>query len=266
MGLSPSLAPPSRGHGASPPLRTLLKSIIRTMEPPDSKAGLFPIRSPLLRESLPKGSLGHAFMVHIHTGNHNQMSFYHSVPHDISVLVELILGHLHYLLTDVPPQPNSPPDNRRPPKEQIPVHPPTSMRLPALAKGASRVVHQQPMGSGLGPLCPTLSANPSPEVTDPFCLLSLPTLFHRPEVCIQFGTVTRFLVHPASPILLTRNGPFGALDFEVKLNKAAAGPTPKSEGRFACQYRCGPPPEFSVASPRLGIVHHLSGPNMYAHT
>ncbi|KAI3672306.1 hypothetical protein L2E82_52839 [Cichorium intybus] len=34
-----------------------------------------------------------------------------SVPHEISVLVELILGHLRYLLTDVPPQPNSPPDN-----------------------------------------------------------------------------------------------------------------------------------------------------------
>ncbi|XLS65623.1 hypothetical protein HN51_025597 [Arachis hypogaea] len=32
-------------------------------------------------------------------------------PHEISVLVELILGHLRYLLTDVPPQPNSPPDN-----------------------------------------------------------------------------------------------------------------------------------------------------------
>ncbi|KAL5187277.1 putative uncharacterized protein ART2 [Glycine soja] len=32
-----------------------------------------------------KGSIGHAFM--------------------------LILGHQHYLLTDVPPQPNSPPDN-----------------------------------------------------------------------------------------------------------------------------------------------------------
>ena len=29
---------------------------------------------------------------------------------EISVLVELILGHLRYLLTDVPPQPNSPPD------------------------------------------------------------------------------------------------------------------------------------------------------------
>ncbi|KAI3467966.1 hypothetical protein Pfo_024629 [Paulownia fortunei] len=38
-------------------------------------------------------------------------SFYHSVPHEISILVELILGHLRYLLTDVPPQPNSPPDN-----------------------------------------------------------------------------------------------------------------------------------------------------------
>ncbi|PHT25928.1 Regulator of rDNA transcription protein 15 [Capsicum baccatum] len=58
-----------------------------------------------------KVSLGHAFMVRIRSGNQNQMSFYPSVPHEISVLVELILGHLRYLLTDVPPQPNSPPDN-----------------------------------------------------------------------------------------------------------------------------------------------------------
>ncbi|PHT27030.1 Regulator of rDNA transcription protein 15 [Capsicum baccatum] len=58
-----------------------------------------------------KGSLGHAFTVRIRTGNQNQKSFYPSVPHEISVLVELILGHLHNLLTDVPPQPNSPPDN-----------------------------------------------------------------------------------------------------------------------------------------------------------
>ncbi|KAG5620298.1 hypothetical protein H5410_005516, partial [Solanum commersonii] len=41
-----------------------------------------------------KESLGHAFMVHIRTGNQNQMSFYPSVPHEISVLVELILGHI----------------------------------------------------------------------------------------------------------------------------------------------------------------------------
>ncbi|KAL2319151.1 hypothetical protein Fmac_033027 [Flemingia macrophylla] len=58
-----------------------------------------------------KGSIGHAFTVRIRTRNQNQMSFYPFVPHEISVLVELILGHLRYLLTDVSPQPNSPPDN-----------------------------------------------------------------------------------------------------------------------------------------------------------
>jgi len=58
-----------------------------------------------------KGSIGHAFTVCIRTENQNQMSFYPFVLHEISVLVELILGHLRYSLTDVPPQPNSPPDN-----------------------------------------------------------------------------------------------------------------------------------------------------------
>ncbi len=55
-----------------------------------------------------KGSIGHAFTVCIRTENQNQMSFYPFVLHEISVLVELILGHLRYLFTDVPPQPNSP--------------------------------------------------------------------------------------------------------------------------------------------------------------
>ena len=62
------------------------------------------------RKGNSKGSIGHAFTVCIRTGNRNQMSFYPSVLHEISVPVELILGHLRYLLTDVPPQPNSPPD------------------------------------------------------------------------------------------------------------------------------------------------------------
>ena len=57
-----------------------------------------------------KGSIGHAFTVCIHTENQNQMSFYPFVLREISVLTELILGHLRYFLTDVPPQPNSPPD------------------------------------------------------------------------------------------------------------------------------------------------------------
>ncbi|KAI3486772.1 hypothetical protein L1887_49631 [Cichorium endivia] len=51
-GLSPSLAPPSRGLGPGPPLRTLLQTTIRTARPSDFQAGLIPVRSPLLRESL----------------------------------------------------------------------------------------------------------------------------------------------------------------------------------------------------------------------
>jgi hypothetical protein len=51
-GLSPSPAPPSRGLGPGPSRRTLLQTTIRTAGPPDSKAGLFPVRSPLLGESL----------------------------------------------------------------------------------------------------------------------------------------------------------------------------------------------------------------------
>ncbi|KAL2224349.1 UNVERIFIED_CONTAM: Protein TAR1 [Sesamum indicum] len=51
-GLSPSPAPLSRGLGPGPPLRTLLQTTIRTAKPPDSQVGLFPVRSPLLGESL----------------------------------------------------------------------------------------------------------------------------------------------------------------------------------------------------------------------
>ncbi|KAK8497359.1 hypothetical protein V6N13_104205 [Hibiscus sabdariffa] len=51
-GLSPSPAPLSRGLGPGPSLRTLLQTTIRTPRATDSQAGLFPVRSPLLRESL----------------------------------------------------------------------------------------------------------------------------------------------------------------------------------------------------------------------
>ena len=57
-----------------------------------------------------KWSIGHDFSVCIHTENQNQRSFYPFVLHEISVLIELLLGHLCYRLTDVPPQPNSLPD------------------------------------------------------------------------------------------------------------------------------------------------------------
>jgi hypothetical protein len=41
---------------------------------------------------------------------------------------------------------------------------------------------------------------------------------------------------------------------------------PIFDDRFARQNRCEPPPEFPLASPYTGIVHHLSGPRLYALT
>ena len=37
----------------------------------------------------------------------------------------------------------------------------------------------------------------------------------------ELGTLTQRSVHPASPVLLTKNGPLGALDSMAWLNKAA---------------------------------------------
>ena len=59
----------------------------------------------------PKGSIGHAFAVCTRTENQNQASFSPFGQHEISVLIELALGHLRCYLTDVPPQPNSPSDS-----------------------------------------------------------------------------------------------------------------------------------------------------------
>ena len=58
-----------------------------------------------------KGSIGLAFTVRARTGSPDQASLGPYALHEISVLVELALGHLRYRLTDVPPQSNSPPDN-----------------------------------------------------------------------------------------------------------------------------------------------------------
>ena len=58
-----------------------------------------------------KGSIGHTFMVCIHTENQDQGSIYPSALLEISVLNEHPFGQLRYCLTDVPPQPNSPVDN-----------------------------------------------------------------------------------------------------------------------------------------------------------
>nr|TKR97778.1 senescence-associated protein [Populus alba] len=386
-----------------------------------------------------KGSIGHAFTVRIRTGNQNQTSFYPFVPHEISVLVELILGHLRYLLTDVPPQPNSPPDNvfrpDRPPKrpwwyftfaeaptyptplksfhkvglessstgssfpadsaKPVPLavvsldsrqgHSESTVRRPGKApegavpspspgrhattrsrRGSSSSSpptadgfgtgtpepspQSQSFSRGYGSILPTSLAYivPSTRGCSPwrpdavmsttgrgrhsvlrifkgrrgrtghhatcgalpaagpylrlsrfqggraictdgrfaqarapgFAATAAPSYSSGPGACpdgrvsAQLGTVTRLPVHPASPVLLTKNGPLGALDSVARLNEAAApsylfksfAPIPKSDERFARQYRCGPPPEFPLASPRSGIVHHLSGPDRHALT
>ncbi|KAK7238025.1 hypothetical protein RIF29_44192 [Crotalaria pallida] len=332
-----------------------------------------------------KGSIGHAFTVRIRTGNQNQTSFYPFVPHEISVLVELILGHLRYLLTDVPPQPNSPPDNvfrpDRPAEAGLgsknrgnappPIHgiigfplsvPVLSRLFDARGRGPEGPVpnpspdrhaatrsrresssSSPPTADGFGtgtpvpsPQSQSFSRGCSPWRPDavmsttgrgrhsvlrifkgrrgrtghhatcgalpaagPYLRLSrfqggqaictdgrsarahapgfaatvAPSYSSGPGPCpdgrvsAQLGTVTQLPVHPASPVLLTKNGPLGALDSVERLNGAA---TPsylfKSDERFARQYRCGPPPEFPLASPRSGIVHHLSGPDRYALT
>ncbi|KAI8537074.1 hypothetical protein RHMOL_Rhmol10G0306500 [Rhododendron molle] len=46
--------------------------------------------------------------------------------------------------------------------------------------------------------------------------------FQGEQVSAQLGTVTWLPVHPALPVLLTKNGPLGALDSVARLNKAAA--------------------------------------------
>ena len=56
----------------------------------------------------PKGLIGHVLPVYIYTENKNQVSFYPFVLNEISILVELTLGHLCYSFTCVPSHPNSP--------------------------------------------------------------------------------------------------------------------------------------------------------------
>jgi hypothetical protein len=60
-------------------------------------------------QQVTKGSIGPAFAVVPHTEGPDQASFCPFTLREVSVLTELALGHLRYLLIDVPPQSNSPP-------------------------------------------------------------------------------------------------------------------------------------------------------------
>ncbi|KAK7334293.1 hypothetical protein VNO80_31074 [Phaseolus coccineus] len=385
-----------------------------------------------------KGSIGHAFTVRIRTGNQNQTSFYPFVPHEISVLVELILGHLRYLLTDVPPQPNSPPDNvfrpDRPAEADLgskkrgsappPIHgiiglesSSTGSSFPAdSAKPVPLAVVSLDSRQGQGPKGPVPNPSPdrhattrsrrgssssSPPTADGFGTGTpvpspqsqsfsrgygsiLPTSLAyivpstrgcspwRPDAVMSTTGRGRHSVlrifkgrrgrtgHHATCGALLAAGPylrlsrfqggqcrshgtfplFGLQSSHLNIcyyhqdlhrrplrpgsrpgfysdrrallligawslprrpvghrnpasgssriassayqkwptwssrfrgtaqqsSRASFAPIPKSDERFARQYRCGPPPEFPLASPRSGIVHHLSGPDRYALT
>ncbi|KAK7232989.1 hypothetical protein RIF29_47116 [Crotalaria pallida] len=303
-----------------------------------------------------KGSIGHAFTVRIRTGNQNQTSFYPFVPHEISVLVELILGHLRYLLTDVPPQPNSPPDNvfrpDRPAEAGLgsknrgnappPIHgiigfplsvPVLSRLFDARGRGPEGPVPNPSPDRHAATRSRRESSSSSPPTADGFGTGTpvpspqsqsfsrgygsiLPTSLAyivpstrgcspwRPDAVMSTTGRGRHSVlrifkgrrgrtgHHATCGALPAAGPYlrlsrfqggQAICTDGRSARAHApgfaatvapsyssgpGPCPdgRSDERFARQYRCGPPPEFPLASPRSGIVHHLSGPDRYALT
>ncbi|CAN7092512.1 unnamed protein product [Brassica rapa subsp. narinosa] len=264
-----------------------------------------------------KGSIGHAFTVRIRTENQNQTSFYPFVPHDeaiqISVLVELILGHLRYLLTDVPPQPNSPPDNvlrpDRPAEASLGskrrgCYPASDSRIGlessstgssfpadsakpvplAVVSLDSRQGHRIPLvrtsselavrrpGKAPERAVPSpspgrheavrsrhVSSSSSPPTVDGGCSPWRPdavmstTGRERHSVLRIFKGHRECTGHHATCGALPAAGPY------LRLSRF-------QDERFARQYRCGPPPEFPLALPRSGIVHHLSGPDRHAHT
>ncbi|CAN7092683.1 unnamed protein product [Brassica rapa subsp. narinosa] len=260
-----------------------------------------------------KGPIGHAFTVRIRTENQNQTSFYPFVPHEISVLVELILGHLRYLLTDVPPQPNSPPDNvlrpDRPAEASLGskrrgCYPASDSRIglessstgssfPAdsakpvplavvlldskqghrisLVRTSSELAVRRP-GKAPERAVPSpspgrheavrsrhVSSSSSPPTVDGGCSPWRPdavmstTGRERHSVLRIFKGRRECTGHHATCGALPAAGPY------LRLSRF-------QDERFARQYRCGPPPDFPLASPRSGIVHHLLGPDRHAHT
>ncbi|CAN6989793.1 unnamed protein product, partial [Brassica rapa subsp. trilocularis] len=270
-----------------------------------------------------KGSIGHAFTVRIRTENQNQTSFYPFVPHEISVLVELILGHLRYLLTDVPPQPNSPPDNVLRPDRPAEASLGSELAVRRPGKAPERAVPSPSPGRHEAVCSRHVSSSSSPPTVDGFGTGTpepspqsqsfsrsygsiLPTSLAyivpstrgcspwRPDAVMSTTGRERHSVlrifkgrrectgHHATCGALPAAGPYLRLSRFQGFAATAApsyssrpgscpdgrsfAPIPKSDERFARQYRCGPPPEFPLASPRSGIVHHLSGPDRHAHT
>ncbi|PHT27921.1 hypothetical protein CQW23_32493 [Capsicum baccatum] len=227
-GLSPSPVPPLRGLGPGLPLRTLLQTTIRTTELPDSKAGLFPIRSPLLRESLQTCPRPNGFGRNLHsktrwfTGFCNSHQVLYFAMFFIDARAEIFVAESRFHFTEEAQSTGQKShcvsirwdhrnalfylNNRFPlvhtsselavrcagkaPEGTIPSPSPDRHAATLSRRGSSSNSPPIADGFGTGTPCPALRANPFPEVTDPFCRLPLPTLFHRPEV-VHLGDLMR---------------------------------------------------------------------------
>ncbi|KAG9444720.1 hypothetical protein H6P81_016060 [Aristolochia fimbriata] len=139
---------------------------------------------------------------------------------------------------------------------------PRPARDDALAAGAARAVHRQPTGSGLGPPCPALRANPFPEA---WAALGPPDFqgppgAHRTPRDVRCSS-SRWTLPPAEPFPGTRTpgssypeGNFGGnqlLDGSISLSPLYPSQTNDLHVSIAAglhQSFLGRPP---------GIVHHL---------
>uniref|UniRef100_A0A0R0GH95 Senescence-associated protein n=1 Tax=Glycine max TaxID=3847 RepID=A0A0R0GH95_SOYBN len=238
-----------------------------------------------------KGSIGHAFTVRIRTGNQNQTSFYPFVPHEISVLVELILGHLRYLLTDVPPQPNSPPDNvfrpDRPAEADLGSKKRGSAPLPI--HGISKITSSSPptadgfgtgtpvpspqsqsFSRGYGSILPTSLAYIVPSTRGcspwrPDAVMSTTGRGRHSVLRIFKGRRGRTGHHATSHLNIC----YYHQDLHRRPLRPGSRPGFCSDRRALLHigaWSLPRRPEFPLASPRSGIVHHLSGPDRYALT
>ncbi|KAG4108959.1 hypothetical protein GLYMA_U009702v4 [Glycine max] len=245
-----------------------------------------------------KGSIGHAFTVRIRTGNQNQTSFYPFVPHEISVLVELILGHLRYLLTDVPPQPNSPPDNvfrpDRPAEADLGSKKRGSAPLPI--HGISKITSSSPptadgfgtgtpvpspqsqsFSRGYGSILPTSLAYIVPSTRGcspwrPDAVMSTTGRGRHSVLRIFKGRRGRTGHHATSHLNIC----YYHQDLHRRPLRPGSRPGFCSDRRALLLIGAWSLPRRPVslrastrvplASPRSGIVHHLSGPDRYALT
>ena len=123
-----------------------------------------------------KGSLGRCFHPHAHTESLGEAYFSPYGPRVVSVHSEYTLGHLRYVLTDVPPQPNSP-------SGTVPCPFPQGTEAPLPSGEAPPLTSRDRPRKGVGPRAVWLTHTPGLEAR-------LPVDFEKQPA-------TRLPAHPA---------------------------------------------------------------------